>query len=153
MMVPSFSFWPLLVAILHSTTVSAEVAFVRPNSSVSCASSSQQPCLTFNEYAQQVDRYFVDKTTFIFLPGTHQLDFQLDLKDLSNIAFVPFGEGSNDTAKLLLSPLANITWTNCKNVELHGLVFILSGNFSVVSKIDDLFSAELIFQETSAISY
>ena len=79
------SFWPLaLVAIIHCldfpTAVNAEFAFVRPNSSVSCAnSSSQQPCLTLNEYAQQVEQYFVNDTTFLFLPGTHELDVQLYL--------------------------------------------------------------------------
>ena len=81
MMAPQCSFWLLLIAIIHCVnvlpTANAEKAFVRPNTSVPCPSSSQ-PCLTFNEYAQEVNQYFVDNTTFLFLPGTHELDVQLD---------------------------------------------------------------------------
>ena len=133
------SFWPLsLVAVIHClcvfpTAVNAELAFVRPNSSVSCAnSSSQPPCLTFNEYAQQVEQYFVNDTTFLFLPGTHQLDIQLNLEGLSNIAFGSIDDPGAQNAQILFSPSANITWTNCANIEISGLIFILSGQFSVL---------------------
>ena len=146
-------FWLLLVAIVHCpvfpTAVNAELAFVRPNSSVSCASPQQRPCLTFNEYAQQVDQYFVDNTTFLFLPGTHELDAPLNLKDLSNVSFAPLNDLD---AQILLSPSANITWTNCENIEINGFVFILSGQLNFLSESDiyDLVSTELIFQGTTA---
>ena len=130
MMVPQFSFLQvsmfIVSCIVFPTALNAKLAFVRPNSSMSCASSSQQPCLTFNEYAQQFDQHFVDDTTFLFLPGTHQLDFQLDLEGLSNIAFAPL-DIQNHTVQLLLSPPFNITFTNCTNIEISRLVFILSG--------------------------
>ena len=43
--------------------------------------------------------------------------------------------------------LANITWTNCENIEISGLVFILSGQFHFLPEYaDDLLSAELVFQ-------
>ena len=125
------SFCLLLITIIHSgnvlPTANAEKAFVRPNTSVTCPSSSQ-PCLTFNEYAQEVNQYFVDNTTFLFLPGTHELDVQLDLENLSNISFVP--SALNDIIQILLSPSVNITWTNCDNVEVSGLIFILSGPYN-----------------------
>ena len=144
------SFWLLLVAVVHSqvfsAAVNAELAFVKPNSSVSCTSSQQRPCLTFNEYAQQVDQYFVDNTTFLFLPGTHELDAPLNLKDLSNVSFAP---SVNDLdAQILLSPSANITWTNREDIEISGFVFILSGQFSVLSNS----YTELVFHNTSAVS-
>ena len=149
MMVPQFSFWPLaLVAVIHclvfATTVNAELAFVRPNSSVLCsASSSQQPCLTFNEYAQQVNQYFVNDTTFLFLPGTHRLDIGLYLKPgLSNISLVPLNEGiNNDAVQLLIGPSANITWDYCVNIEISGFIFVLSEVTSV---------PELVFYNTTA---
>ena len=143
------SFWLLLVTIISCTVfptaINAESTFVRPNTSVTCAS-SQQPCLTFSEYAQQADQYFVNNTTFVFLPGTHQLDVQLDLEGLSNISFTPLDHSELADAQnvqLLLSPSVNIMWTNCENVEISGLVFILDGEFSAVSAV-------LAFQETSA---
>ena len=149
------SFWPVaLVAVIHClifpTAVNAEVAFVRPNSSVSCASSSQQPCLTFNEYAQQVEQYFVDDTTFLFLHGTHQLDFQLDLEGLSNISFAPL-DNQNDTVQLLLSLPFNITFTDCTDIEISRLVFILSGKrmnvFVPYGRYED--SPQLAFQNAT----
>ena len=145
------SFWLLLIAVrgVHSlvfpTAVNAELAFVRPNSSVSCASPQQRPCLTFNEYTQQVDQYFVDNTTFLFLPGTHELDTPLDLEGLSNVSFAPLNDLD---AQILLSPSANITWTNCENIEISGFVFIMiSGQFSVLSNS----YTELVFHNTSAV--
>ena len=154
-MVKQFSFWlPLIVhCLVISPAVNAELAFVRPNSSVSCASSSQQPCLTFNEYAQQVEQYFVNDITFLFLPGTHQLNIQLNLEDLSNIALVPLNGLNAQNVRVLLSPSVNITWTNCENINISGFVFFLSGEFSVLVEFDDLlvlFSSELIFQGTTA---
>ena len=145
------SLWLRLVVIIHCivlpTAVNAESAFVRPNTSVTCAN-SQQPCRTFNEYVQQAEQYFVDDTTFLFLPGTHELDIQLDLEGLSNISFAPLDEANVEhDVQLLVSLSVNITWTNCKNIELNGLVFVLSGQ-DVAS---DLFFAKLIFQETTAL--
>ena len=62
-MASQFFSWLLLIVVTHCGkvfhTANAEKAFVRPNTSVSCPSSSQ-PCLTFNEYAQEVNQYFVD---------------------------------------------------------------------------------------------
>jgi predicted outer membrane repeat protein len=152
-MVSHYSFWLLLIAVIHClvfpTAVNAELAFsVRPNSSVSCASPQQRPCLTFNEYAQQVDQYFVDNTTFLFLTGTHELDVQLDLEGLSNISFAPLDDPLE--AQILLSSSVNITWTKCKNIEINGLIIILSGHFSVFTGTF-LPSAELIFHNTSAV--
>ena len=152
-------FWLLLAAVVHCpvfpTTVNAELAFVRPNLSVSCASPQQRPCLTFNEYAQQVDQYFVDNTTFLFLPGTHELNLPLDLKDLSNVSFAPLDDLD---AQILLSPSANITWTNFENIEICGFVFILSGQFKLLSESDDfilfeLFSTELVFHDQGTTAF
>ena len=131
-MVPQFLFWQLSVVILcciiFPTALNAELAFVRPNTSVACAG-SQQPCLTFNEYAQQLDQYFIDNTTFLFQPSTHKLDVQLELEGLSNVAFVSLDKNDAQNIQIFLSPdpSVNITWIDCENVELSGLVFILSG--------------------------
>ena len=117
----SVSLWLLSVAIIHSvaflpTAINAgSVQFVRPSTSVICAS-LQQPCLTFNEYVQQVDQYFGDNTTFLFLPGTHELDVRLKLVRRSNISFAPSVD-KIDThyVQLLLSPSVNITCFHCEN--------------------------------------
>ena len=147
------SFWLLLIIFTHFTTaINSELAFVKPNSSVSCATSSQQrPCLTFNEYAQRVDQYFVDNTTFLFQPGTHELDAPLNLKDLSNVLFAPLDDLDARSVQILLSPSANITWTNCENIEISGFVFILSGQFSILPDDDFVSALFSVFQGTTVI--
>ena len=154
------TFWPLaLVAVIHCLVfpiaINAELAFVRSNSSVSCSSSSQQPCLTFNKYAQQAEQYFVNNTTFLFLPGIHKLDIQLDLEGLSNIVLIPLDDPHAQDVLILLSQSVNITWTNCENIEIVGLVFFLSGQYSILVELDFLvlFSSELIFSRDDCPSY
>ena len=154
MMASRVSFCLVLIAIIHCgkvfPTSNAEKAFVRPNTSVPCPNSSQL-CLTFNEYAQKVNQYFVDNTTFLFLPGTHELDVQLDLENLSNISFLPSDELNthNDTVQILISPSIDITWTNCDNVEISGLICILSGHFNFPSNKD---VPSVIIQKTTGFS-
>ena len=152
----SVSLWLFSVAIIHSVaflptaTNAGPVQFVRPSTSVICAS-LQQPCLTFNEYVQQVDQYFGDNTTFLFLPGTHELDAQLKLVRRSNISFAPLVD-KVDThyIQLLLRPSVNITCFHCENVEIRGLVFVLSGQFDAQLQRFSIFTAELYFYNTSA---
>lgn len=129
---------------------------MRPNSSVSCASPQQQPCLTFNEYAQQVDQYFVDDTIFLFLPGTHELDIPLYLKDSSNISLVPLNEESGAVQLYYISPSADVTWKNCEKIEISGFTILLSRQFSFLVSgknrgAADLLSAEVVFHNTSAV--
>ena len=124
--------------------------FVKPSepSNVSC---TFQPCLTLNEYANEADRYFVDNTTFLFMPGVHWLDKSIHLEYVSNLVFQVAGEeqkfNSSDTrVELQLSPLVNITWTNCDGVEVHGLDIFLSG-----IQPNSNFFATLIFHQTVAL--
>ena len=141
------SFWLLLVVIAHCSILStnANKAFVRPSENISCSS---QPCLTLNEYAREADQYFVDNTTFMFLPGIHQLDIQLNLVSVSDIVLLSSNEVQNDTPQIQLSPLVKITWTNCENIEIRDLVFVLSGQ----SDNQTLFSAQVFIKTTSFLS-
>ena len=112
-------FWLLSAIVTHYSIFStnAENVFVRPSEfeDVTCP---YQPCLTLNDYARETDQYIVDNTTFLFLPGIHQLDIQLYLENVSNTAFLVFDELQDDTAQVFLSPLVSITWTDCDNIEL-----------------------------------
>ena len=124
-MVLLLSFWLLSAITLHcsiSLTVAKEV-FVRPSENVTC--SSQSPCLTLNEYAREADKYFRDNTTFIFLPGVHHLDLQLNLESLSNLTFL--GSYEEEVTQILFSQRVNLTWTNCVNIEIINLVFVING--------------------------
>ena len=83
------------------------------------------PCRLFNDYAREGDQYFVDNTIFTFLPGTHQLDVSLDLKNLTNITLLASDKDNN--VSLVFSPLVNVMWTNCADVQISDLNIVLSG--------------------------
>ena len=140
------SFW-LALAILFSTAATNDsatmFAYVNP-SSASNVSCPDQPCLMFNDYARENDQYFLDGTSFIFLPGVHQLDLRLRLENISNVSLLTL---LDDSVQILLSPMANITWIDCNNITITGLEVYLSGQPAYVS--GSLFSA-LAFQRTSS---
>ena len=87
---------------------------------------SAHPCLTLDNCTQQQDTYFVSNTEFIFLPGNHQLDSQLSFENLTNLTF----RGENDLnngSVIVFAPLAHINWTDCANISIIHLTFLLSG--------------------------
>ena len=137
------SFWLLSAITLHcsiSLTVAKEV-FVRPSNNVTC--SSQSPCLTLNEYVREADQYFVDNTTFIFLPGVHHLDLQLNLENLSNVTFL--GSLGVKVTQILFNHGSKIKWTNCMNVKVSN--FVING----LAEPEELFPAVLEFHRTRTI--
>ena len=139
------SFWLLSAFIVHNSifSINAKRSFVRSSENASCPS---QPCLPLNDYARESNQYFLDNTTFIFLPGIHRLDIQLRLKNVSSVAFITvFDEQQDDTVRVFLSPSVNITLTDCDNIEISGLVFVLSGHSE-----EELFSG-LVLQRTTSV--
>ena len=145
--------WAITILMYYCLTTYAALvntSFVKPSepSNVSCTS---HPCLTLNEYANEADRYFVDNTTFLFMPGVHWLDKSIRLEYISNLVFQVAGEelNSSDTlVELHLSPLVNITWTNCNGAEVHGLDIFLSG---IQPILNYNFFATLIFHQTGTL--
>ena len=121
--------------------VKSKITYVRPNSEYN-ASCPSQPCLTFNEYAEAMEQYIVDNTTFIFLPGYHNLNMSLRIENTSGLVF----HADDNATQVLFSPLANITWADCDILKINNLVFVLSGNFDTRKH----FSA-LVFIRTSCI--
>lgn len=84
-----------------------------------------QPCLSFSDYARGKDQYFLDGTSFMFLSGSHQLDLQLQLENVSNMSLGPL-EGDH-SVQVHLSPKVNLTWLGSNNVTMVGLDVFLGG--------------------------
>ena len=97
--------------------------------------SSQVHCpRTLNEYANEVDQYFLDNTTFTFMPGIHQLSIPLRLDGLSNVVLcamdaenVTLQVNFNDSESSSSTSNNNIVWTNCHNITIRGLNFNITG--------------------------
>ena len=125
---PRLPFWLLSVIFIHSWLIPsamANVVYVRPSEDINCT--SLEPCVALANYA--AEQSIADNTSFIFLPGTHSLAIPLPLVSVSNVSFIG-ADGSLsevDDVQVLFSPLVNITFTNCDNIEIRGLTFILNG--------------------------
>ena len=127
------------------TSTSATTAYVHPSESTSCGSS--RPCHTLNDYASNNSELdIVDNTTLVFLRGTHYLDAPLSLMNLSSIQFIGGDKPQQelDAVRVVLSPLVNITWTDCDSVEIRALTFVFNGHS------EEDFS-RIVFERTNAI--
>ena len=141
-MVSHLSFWLLLTVLISApSTNDGAIAYVRSSNHATCP---DQPCLMLNEYAREQDQYFLDGASFVFLPGIHQLDLQLQLENISNVSLSVLEE--DGSAQILLSPMVNITWLDSKNITITGLEVFLSGQ----SDDGSLFSA-LVFTNSSSL--
>ena len=133
----------LWVIWLLPVLVNAEEVYVRSSDNETCPA-HQIPCSTLGEYSIEVDRYFTDNTTFLFLVGSHQLTTPLHIENVSDVRFTSL-ENDSESVQVFLGPLVNISWTNCNGIEISGLVFNL--NRYAASQL--LFSV-LVFEQTFA---
>ena len=130
-----------IVQSLNLVSSQSLIKYVTPtrNNSSLCPQSEQ--CITLNEYAADPEEYFLSNTTFIFLPGTHQLDTDIRLENLQNVSLLRVDPELLVT--ISLGPLASITWMNCYDIEIasisieirgsleHGVVFVNSSGIQI----------------------
>ena len=104
-------------------TLNPQVKYVQPfNGSNSCIS---EPC-TFDQYANDPEQHFISDTTFIFLPGEHQLNCSLDLDGVQNVSF----QGMlTENVMVQLGPQVGLVFSNCEGIEIKSLIFLLSGDY------------------------
>ena len=101
--------------------------YVRSNVSIPCLN-TQNPCLTFAEYINETDRYFVRDAIFYFSPGTHYLNISLQLKNIDHLSFN--GLSADSASTIRFDTNACITIENCSYVEISSIVFNLTGKFT-----------------------
>ena len=77
----------LLLWLLHCFTAeSGAVLYVSPSpAGPPCPA---EPCHTLSEYAHNIDKYVSDNTKFVFLPGTHYLDTDFRVSNISSLVLV-----------------------------------------------------------------
>ena len=98
--------------------------YVRSNTSIPCLN-TQNPCLTFAEYANETNRYFVHDAIFYFSPGTHYLNFSVKLRNINHISF--HGLSVDSVSTIRFDTNACITIENCRYVEISSVIFSLTG--------------------------
>ena len=119
----------LLFSTLHyfiNSQSTRKLNYVTPSqSNTSPCPIREWQCLTLNEYAGNSSQYLVSNTTFVFLPGNHQLDIKVTLESLQNVSFL--GEPEN-AVTVSLGPQAGLSWMNCENIEINSLSIVISRN-------------------------
>ena len=105
----------------------ARTRYVRSNTSIPCPT-TQNPCLTFAEYANETDRYFVHDTIFNFSPGTHYLNFSLKLRNINHFSF--HGLSVDGVSTINFDTNASIVFENCSYVEVSSVIFDLIGKYT-----------------------
>ena len=121
----------LLFAKMTSTTIT----YVKPFASKTASQCSdvQRPCLTLNEYASDLDMYFLNNTIFYFHPGMHRLDNCLVLENLYNFSFQGWPSG-NQVVNITVGSLTGISLKGSCNIKISSISFVLNDNFTVVVK-------------------
>ena len=145
---------PVAIVLCHCcyiSTATTNIDYVKPSemaANVNCT--HLEPCLTLNEYAINADVYFLNNTTFVFLPGIHWLNHSISLENLSNVIFQAYSDAvlqMETRVRVYLSSLVNITWTSCDGVRLHDLDIVLGGK--PLQPFDNNIFSALAFHRTT----
>ena len=126
--------------VFSSNLSTQQVNYVTPNRSVHCFT-DQHPCLTIDEYASQIDWFFLNNSIFKFLPGNHSLNIGLNISGIHNVSFI--GLPDNGVTIMVLNRSACISWEDCKNIEITNIYFIIESKFSCVLSFNSVFCVKL----------
>ena len=99
-----------------------------------------EPCYLFESFAEESEAEIFSNSVVLFLPGTHEMNINLRLENLTNVEFNVYLP-SLETL-VLLGPLANITWIECENITINNLDFIFIGGDD-----PELFLSALFFRD------
>ena len=92
------------------------------------------PCLVFNDYLANQDRYFKSNTAFKFLPGIHEMNKSLHIENLDNFQLVrASNKSSREEITIAGSNDTDIAFRNHSNIRIEGMRFSLSAKSSGVS--------------------
>ena len=110
----------------NSSTEKVKYWYVTPNKSMPCLT-DHHPCLTIDEYASQIDKFFLNNSIFSFDPGNHSLNIGINISGINNVSFI--GLPNNSVTIEVLKEFACITWEGCTNIEISNITFNIGSNF------------------------
>ncbi len=100
----------------------ARIRYVRSNTSDPCPN-IENLCLTFAEYANETNQYFVHDAIFNFSPGIHHLNFSLNLSNINHLSF--HGLSVDGVSTIKFDTNASIIVQNCSHVEISSVTLNL----------------------------
>ncbi len=102
------------------------------------------PCLTLQDYANDMAEYINSSASFLFLEGSHYLNTELELKFVKNVTF---RGGGREATEIVMSPTATISVANSSNIIINSIKIIKQGKDN-----DTLNSAALSLQSTNFVT-
>ena len=114
--------------------------YVTPNRSILCLT-DQHPCFTIDEYASQIDKFFLNDSIFSFLSGNHSLNVGLNISGIHNISFI--GLPDNSVTIMVLNKSGCIAWEGCKSIKITNIKFNIKSNFVYIISFESTSLVEL----------
>ena len=100
------------------------VYYIIPSAESSCP---EEHCYTLREIIEQANRYFTSNTSLVFLPGDHNIENGLLIRDITSLTML--GSDSNfTTANLICSKPSSVAIYNVSEVYISSLAFISCGS-------------------------
>ena len=75
----------VLFLLLHFTAAASDRVLIVSPSPANCSQYHQETCHALSEYAHNTDKYVNESTKFVFLPGNHYLDTDLNISNISSL--------------------------------------------------------------------
>ena len=109
--------------------------YIFPNNSILCGTTVRHPCLTLNDYVNNVDTYFVNDSAFIFISGNHQLSVGVSIRGVHNISIN--GLSDNSVTIKILNKSVFFACESCMNVVIANIIFEIGGPFTCILSFVD----------------
>lgn len=116
--------------IFLASAQSIRFLYVKSNN-FSASDCQNQPCQSLNQYAEEKANYFISGSTFVFLPGNHSLQTQLNLSNVSRITLKSMKMDSN--VNIICTTKVTIRCENVTSFNIERLTFLLQLNHHEVA--------------------
>ena len=85
------------------------------------------PCETLDVYVSNESAYFTDNTCFIFLPGTHTLNSNVSIHNVTNVALVGNADLNEGNVTIQCNGSGGLVFQHASHVKLVNLSFVSCG--------------------------
>lgn len=123
--------WTIRVFSMHSAVipilliwlsqVSAETFYVTTAKGLPC-SDGGAPCFPLREYASMPTEYFTPNTSLVLLPGNHNLNQKLSIKNISSLSIASASYNHSDTVTITCSWPGSFEFESVMNVLISHLI-------------------------------
>ena len=131
--------WLVVVSIPLSSGVATELCIV-PSDLSSCPCNTS--CHTFDYYLSDSETFFVDNTTFLFLPGVHEVHGLYNGFGVSGMNFT----GNNASLIILTDSSLTASWfslTNSNSVSFSGLAVSTCASLYTLFSLTNIGNVEM----------